>query len=54
MKTIAKFHVPEAWSGLGILVGVAMLLAGVVSDDWGTLALPAIVLLVPSLLHGMR
>jgi hypothetical protein len=54
MKSIAKFHASDVWSGAGIFLGMGMLVAGVVVDDLGRWAIPAVIVLVPSLLHGLR
>ena len=53
-KSLKKHRVLSNLSSVGLLVGVNLLIACVVVDDMGFLAIPALAVLVPSLLWGMR
>jgi hypothetical protein len=38
----------------GLLIGITALIASLFVADWSILAIPALLLVVPSLLYGMR
>jgi hypothetical protein len=54
MNALKKHRLLGNLSSVGMLVGVNLLLVCVLVDDMGVLAVPALAVLVPSLLWGMR
>ena len=54
MKAIFKPQVFETLSAVGMVVGLNLLVVGFLLGNVSTLSVPALLVLAPSLLHGMR
>ena len=54
IKSLKQHRLLGHLSSVGMLLGINLLIVCVVVDDMGFLAIPALAVLVPSLLWGMR
>jgi hypothetical protein len=54
MRTLVSWQALDEISFLGVLLGMGLLLVSFFVGDWRSLAVPALIVLFPSLVYGMR